>query len=211
MTGKFKSLFLIAILAVVILGGGVGAKHFIKNGKTPDSTGTATTESTSTKKDTDESTTEESTKEEISTEEGGQISTENQAEIKHEGTTKEDPEDEIDNSRYSNAEDELFNVTLRFFDEYNMDSDFFKVNKALAAQDNTHDYLYFQYTYKDKTAFTCYDYDGKYFREESQETFEKEFNTDLKISKKKNKDNVDGMNIYYNFTKANIKHVNAMY
>lgn len=163
----------------------------------------ATTEAAKDEEKATEATTEEK--------KDNEISHDNEADIKNDQATTENPEDEVDSTRFSDAEDELFQVTLRFFDEYNKDSEEFKVLKALAAQDNTHDYLYFQYSYKGTTSWTCYDYDGKYFREESQKAFEKEYKEDLAISKKSKKDIADGMNIYYAYTKANIRHVNDMY
>ena len=105
-----------------------------------------------------------------------------------------------------NNVNEVFNLTLKLMDDYDLDSDDFKVNKVLMLEDEANDYVYIQYTSGGETLYTCYTYDGQYFREEEQSTFEEEYQNGLY-----SKENSEEYNVYIEFTKKELKELNDMY
>ncbi|MCQ2492000.1 MAG: hypothetical protein MJ087_03050 [Lachnospiraceae bacterium] len=211
-------LIIIVILLIVFIGFGF-KKLSIKKDDGSSSTSTeATTEQNTTEttedpqSDTDDNndTDDGDDKDVISTETDATETTASKGD--GDKVTQESAEDKNDevSKRYKKRLDELFHVTLIFFDEYNYDSDFFKVKKAMLVQNESHDYMYFQYTYKDTTKWTCYDYDGHYFREESQSVFKDEYSKGLASYEDKQKTQ-DRSNTYYPYKKSEIKKVNDMY
>lgn len=186
-----KKISIIVIICIVILAVLVGVlkEYGTKKNNTQSASASSTTTETSTQKTT-QSTTEESTDEIPATEEGTE---ESEATTAVERETKETKE--------------LFRLALAYIEENNLDSDYFEIKKALIVQDLEHDYMYFQCKYNDTTEYACYTYTGDYFRDESQSVLKKEYkNMLLNIDYDE-----DEYNIYYSFSKTEIKTVNEMF
>jgi len=102
---------------------------------------------------------------------------------------------------------EVFNITLKYCNDYDVDTDRFKLNKALVVQDLMNDYIFINFTVKNKTRWECYDYDSAAFRDESQKTYQKEYDGYIKTKKYDD----DDANIYYFLSKSEVATVNDMY
>jgi uncharacterized protein YxeA len=132
-------------------------------------------------------------------------------------TAKQEYEDDLDeieqaedptDDRASTEEEELFRIALLYIDEYDLDSTDFTIQKALIVQNLTNDYLYIQYTSGGEKAYTCYTYDGCYFREESQSVFKKEYKEALAV---KENDEYEDYGICHSYSKKELKTVNEMF
>ena len=110
-------------------------------------------------------------------------------------------------TRKSKYTDEVFNITLKYCNDYDVDTEHFTLKKALIVQDLMNDYMFINFKANGKTRWECYDYDINGFRDESQKTYEKEYNDYLRIKKTDDDDH----NIYYDLPQEEINAVNKMY
>ncbi|MBO6046981.1 MAG: hypothetical protein J6P61_04420 [Erysipelotrichaceae bacterium] len=110
-------------------------------------------------------------------------------------------------TRKSKYSDEVFDITLKYCNDYDVDTDHFKLNKALIVQDLMNDYMFINFTVKGKTRWECYNYDSAAFRDESQKKLKKEYEEYLAVKKVDD----DDQNIYYNLSKAEVAYINDMY
>lgn len=204
-----KKLIIILALLILIIGafGGTQYLHHKKSDDQSSSTTEATSEVTTEEVTTEETTTEASKKDDQDKDEKTKEVKDDGTIIEHDG--KFDSDDSSTAARDESNVEELFRITLQYIEEYDLDSDDFKVDQALIVQDIDNDYIYFHCKHGKKSEYVCYSYDENIFRDDvKQKKLKKEYEDALVTMKYSQKED---FNYYYQFSKDEIKEVNEMY